>query len=413
METTGTAWRAQTVRRANLSTVLREVRRSGHASRSELVSATGLTRSAIGGLVAELDQLGFVQEHAATSDGSPGRPSQVACMDGTRVGALAVEIAVDGIGAAIVGLDGVVVHSRRMTRARTLVPVDETVRDIIGLLRALGVESPTIAGRRLVGLGVAIAGLVDDTTNVVVRAPNLDWTDVALGRALTDSLELGLPVYVANDGDVGALAETRFGAAVGVADMVYVSGEVGVGGGVFVGGRRVAGRSGFAGEIGHMPINPKGQSCRCGSSGCWETEVGERALLARWGRDGDDGVQALGEMMAAARRGERAAVEAFAEEARWLGLGIAGLINLFDPEIVVLGGFFGPILPLIGEQLRCEVEGRVFLGAARTIPLVAGALGGDAGLIGAAELAFEPFLENPLMVRGVASGAASDRTKDS
>ena len=114
MNTTGTAWRAQTVRRANLSTVLKAVRRSGHASRSQLVSATGLTRSAIGGLVAELDELGLIREHGATSDGSPGRPSQVVRVDGGRVGALAVEIAVDGIGAAIVGLDGAVVHSRRL-----------------------------------------------------------------------------------------------------------------------------------------------------------------------------------------------------------------------------------------------------------------------------------------------------------
>ena len=399
METTGSAWRAQTVRRANLSTVLAEVRRGGHSSRSQLVSATGLTRSAIGGLVAELDQLGLVQEHAATSDGSPGRPSPVARMDGTRVGALAVEIGVDGIGAAIVGLDGVVVRSQRLTRERTPVPAEETVRKVLGLIRSLGVQSPTVDGRRLIGLGVSIAGLVDDSSNVVVRAPNLDWRDVALGQALTDALELDLPVFVANDGDVGALAEARFGAAVGISDLVYISGEVGVGGGVLVGGRRVAGRSGFAGEIGHMPVNPNGSACRCGSSGCWETEIGELALLARGGRDTDAGVGALTEMMAAAERGEPLAVEAFAEETRWLGLGLAGLINIFDPEIVVLGGFFASILPLIGDALRREVEARIFLGVERTVPLVAGRLGLDAGLIGAAELVFEPLVENPLLVR--------------
>jgi len=399
MNTTGTAWRPQTVRRANLSTVLAAVRDRGQASRSELVSATGLTRSAIGGLVAELDELGLVREHGAASDGSPGRPSQVVHVDGRRVGAVAVEIAVDGIGAAIVGLDGTVIHSRRLMRSRETVPVEQTVRDVIGLLRALGVESPTIGGRRLVGLGVAIAGLVDDATNVVVRAPNLGWTDVGLGEALGAQLGFELPVFVANDGDVGALAEVRFGAGVGIGEMLYVSGEVGVGGGLFVGGRRVAGRSGFAGEIGHMPINPDGRPCRCGSSGCWETETGELALLARGGRDSDAGIHALAEMIEAAERGEPRAVAAFADEARWLGLGIAGLINIFDPELVVLGGFFGPILPLIGEQLRREVEARVFLGAARTVPIVASRLGADGGLIGAAELAFEPLVENPLMVR--------------
>lgn len=398
MNTTGTAWRAQTVRRANLSTVLTAVRRSGQVSRSELVSATGLTRSAIGGLVAELEELGLLRERGATSDGSPGRPSQVARVDGTRVGALAVEIAVDGIGAAVVGLDGVVVRSQRMMRSRTPVPVDRTVQDVVRLLRGLGIESPTIDGRRLVGLGVAIAGLVDDATNVVVRAPNLDWTDVGLGRALTDELGFDLPVYVANDGDVGALAEARFGAAVGVADMVYVSGEVGVGGGLFVGGRRVAGRSGFAGELGHMPINPAGRPCRCGSSGCWETEIGEVALLVRGGRDPHGGMAAVIEMMEAAAGGEPAAIAAFAEESRWLGVGISGLINIFDPEMVVLGGFFGPILPFVQERLNSELEGRRFDGVGRTVDIVAGALAGEAGLIGAAELAFEPLIENPLLL---------------
>jgi predicted NBD/HSP70 family sugar kinase len=399
MERMGTAWRAQTVRRANLSTVLQALRQGGSVSRSQLVSATGLTRSAIGGLVAELNDLGLVREEAATPDGSPGRPSPIARVDATRVGALAVEIAVDGLGAAIVGLDGVVVRSRRIERSRTPVPVDETVRNVVALIRALGVDAPTDGSRQLVGVGVAIAGLVDDTTNVVVRAPNLEWTDVGLGQVLADALGLDLPVFVANDGDVGALAEVRFGAAVGVSEMLYISGEVGVGGGAFVGGRRVAGRSGFAGEIGHMPINPNGRACRCGSSGCWETEVGELALLARGGRDADDGIGALAEMMSAAERGEPTAVEAFVEETRWLGLGLAGLINIFDPEIVVLGGFFGPILPLIGDSLRREVEARVFLGAARTVPIVAGELGADAGLIGAAELAFEPLVQNPLMER--------------
>ena len=294
-------------------------------------------------------------------------------------------------------------------------PVERTVRDVVGLIRALGVESPTIDGRRLVGLGVAIAGLVDDATNVVVRAPNLGWTDVGLGQALSDQLGFALPVVVANDGDVGALAEVRFGAGVGVDEMLYISGEVGVGGGyswgvdVWLGDPVSPGRSGTC------------RSTRTGSragvvrSGCWETETGELALLARGGRNSDAGIRALAEMMEAAERGEAGALAAFAEEARWLGVGIAGLINIFDPALVVLGGFFGPILPLIGEQLRSEVEARVFLGAARTVPIVAGDLGADAGLIGAAELALEPLVENPLMVRDVESTAelAPDGTKDS
>jgi predicted NBD/HSP70 family sugar kinase len=399
MNKSGTAWRAQTVRRANLSTVLTAVRQSGQASRSQLVSATGLTRSAIGGLVAELSDLGLVREVGASSDGSPGRPSQVACVDDSRVGVLAVDIGVDGIAVAIVGLDGNVVQARRVSRARVAFPVDETVRDVLALVSALGVESAIVGDRRLGGVGVAIAGLVDDATNVVVRGPNLGWTDVALGQILAEELGFGLPVFVANDGDVGAFAEARFGAAVGVAQMVYISAEVGVGGGLVVGGRRVAGRSGLAGEVGHMVVNPGGNGCRCGSTGCWETEIGESALLVRGGRDRTAGAQGIADLMDAARQGESTASEAFAEQARWMGIGLSGLINIFDPEMVVLGGILGSILPLINERLQCEIDERVLLGNARTVRLVAGALGDDAGLVGAGELAFEPLIDDPLMVR--------------
>lgn len=399
MNKSATAWRAQTVRRANLSTVLAAVRQGGQASRSQLVSATGLTRSAIGGLIAELSELGLVRELGAPSDGSPGRPSQMAQINEAAVGALAIDIGVDGIAVAIVGLDGTVVESRRRARPRTAVPVDETVRDVVALARALGVESATVDGRCLVGVGVAIAGLVDDSTNVVARAPNLGWVDVPLGSVLADELGIGLPVFVGNDGDVGALAEARFGAAVGIADMVYVSAEVGIGGGVVVGGRRVAGRSGFAGEIGHMAVNPVGSECRCGSTGCWETEIGEMALLARGGREPTGGAPAIEEMRQAAVDGDDAALAAFDEHARWMGIGVSVLVNIFDPEVVVLGGFLASVLPLIDARFRADVSRRVVLGESRTVELVPGALGDDAGVIGAAELAFEPLVDDPLLAR--------------
>lgn len=398
MTSEGTVWRARSVRRANLATVLSAVRHRGPASRSQLVAATGLTRSAIGELVTELGELGLVSELAATPDGSPGRPSPIVQIDDTRVGALAIEINVDGIGVGIVGLDGTVVHSRSLTRAGVPASVEATVASVLDLVDSLDVDGWTTGRRHLVGIGVAIPGLVDHDTNVVRRAPNLDWTSVPLGEILARRLGLHLPVFVVNDGDVGALAEMRFGAAVGVSDMVYVSGEVGVGGGIFSGGRRIVGRSGLAGEIGHVPVNPNGSPCRCGSRGCWETEIGEAVLLTRAGRDPAGGPSAIDEMMDAAQHDEHAATAALAEQARWLGIGIAGLINIFDPELVVLGGFLGSIFPVIRNQLFAEVSTRGFGGIERSVDIVAGKLGAQTGLIGAGERALEPVLSDPLMV---------------
>ncbi len=398
MNAAGTAWRAQSVRQANLSAVLSAVRTGGPASRSQLVASTGLTRSAIGGLVTELSELGLVRERAATPDGSPGRPSPIVEIDDARLGVLAIEINVDLISVAVVGLDGTVARSRSASRSGVPAPVDGTVDSVLELVDSLDIDARMSGDRRLVGIGVSIAGLVDHATNVVLRAPNLDWTNVPLGDIVDDRLGLHLPVSVENEGDVGALAEARFGAAVGASDFVYVSGEVGVGGGIFSDGRRIVGRSGLAGEIGHIPVNPDGAPCRCGSTGCWETEVGEAALLARGGRDPDGGVRAVDEMVEAARRGEPTAARALDEEARWLGIGIAGVINVFDPQLVVLGGFFSAILPMIRDRLTAEVSARGFAGVDRPVDVLGGRLGVHAGLIGAAERALEPVLGNPLLV---------------
>jgi predicted NBD/HSP70 family sugar kinase len=226
-------------------------------------------------------------------------------------------------------------------------------------------------------------------------APNLGWRDVALGERLIESLETNLPIFVANEADLGALAEQRRGAAVGTNHVLFISGEVGVGGGLIVDGRPFTGLAGYAGEVGHMPVNPAGSVCRCGSVGCWETEVGERALLTRAGRQPDGGRAEVDAVLRDARSGSSVAIGAFNEVGRWLGVGLAGLVNVLNPELIVLGGQFGRIYPFVGTALRTELD-RLALDASREIVRVVPAtLGVDAPLLGAAELAFEPLLADP------------------
>ena len=395
----GTALRAASMRRVNLSTVLDVVRFGGAVSRSGLVASTGLTRSAIAGIVGELERIGLVVEDAAVSDGRPGRPSLVVRVDPDRVGVLAIEIGVDEIGAAVVALDGRVLHSRRAVRPRNRVPVGETVTDVVALVRSLVDGPATSDGRRLLGVGIAVAGLVDEGAGNVVVAPNLGWRDVAIGERLRRALGTtvaGLRIVVGNDGDLGGLAESRFGAAVGAPHMVYANAEVGVGGGLFVGGRRIVGRSGFAGEIGHVPLDPNGEPCACGSIGCWETVVGERAFLRRAGRDPDGGGRGVAEIVASALAGDPRAIEAVDDEATWLGVGVAGLVNVFDPDVVVLDGIFARVLEVAGERFAEELAARAFRGLGREVPVVAGRLGADSRLVGAAELVLESVLSDPL-----------------
>jgi predicted NBD/HSP70 family sugar kinase len=396
------AARTPHLRRSNLALVLDQLRRCGPRSRSQLVTGTGLTRSAIAGLVGELEALSLVIEEPSESDGRPGRPSPVVRIDDRSIGALAIEVFVDEVGAAIVALDGSVVSSVRLARSRDRVNTDDTIADIAVLLDQLDDLAAADEKRLLIGCGVSVPGLVRDIDGLVVAAPNLGWIDVALDDMLSPVLADDLPISVGNDADLGAVAESRFGAAVGSDQMIFVSGEVGVGGGLVADGRRVVGANGFAGEIGHFPVNPDGERCRCGSIGCWETEVGERALLARAGLDPDGGRAAVDDLLERAEAADPAVVAALAVEARWLAIGIAGLVNVLDPDTVVLGGLFARILPLLRVSLDEELASRRHPAPRSNVLVVGAALGARAVTVGAAELAFGAVLGDPARAMNLA-----------
>lgn len=386
--------RSETVRSANLSTILRELHFRGPASRSELVARTGLTRSAIGALVGELVKAGFVDEQRASSDGSPGRPSPVAAPVADRNVTVGVDVAVDSLGVAAIGLGGNVLHSIRVDRPRARIDVDATIDDIVAMVR--DVERLLVPDCRIFGVGVSVVGLVNRTDNTVAIAPNLGWRDVAFGTRLHHALGWRTEVVVSNDADLAALAELRRGVAAGVRDVLYVWGEVGVGGGLISRGEPITGAAGFAGEIGHLPVNPDGRPCRCGAVGCWETEIGEGTLLERSGRSADGGRDAVDALIADAEAGVDAAVGALRSQARWLGIGLAGLINVMNPSMVVLGGLLGRVFPFERDDVAAEIEARAIESSRRGVRVVTSGLRGDAPLVGAGELAFEAVLADPM-----------------
>jgi predicted NBD/HSP70 family sugar kinase len=385
--------RSETVRRANLSAIVRELHNRGPLSRSELVSRTGLTRSAIRGLIGELVAADLVSEERAVPLGAPGRPSTVVRLNADRAVVLALEIAVDSLAVAAVGLGGEVLDLVRVDRPRSHLSVDATVADLVGL--AAGMHRRRAHAGNLIGVGVAVVGVVRRTDGFVPMAPNLGWRDVPLGEHLATALDTTVPISVANEADSGALAEHRRGAAVGADHVIFISAEVGVGGGLIVDGRPLTGVAGYGGELGHIPVNPAGVACGCGSVGCWETEVGASALLQRAGHAPGGGRTEVDAVLREAAAGAPIALHALDVTGRWLGFGLAGLVNVFNPELVVLGGLFGRIHPFLATTLQSELE-RLTLPAPRAlVRVVPATLGEDAPLIGAAELAFEPLLGDP------------------
>jgi predicted NBD/HSP70 family sugar kinase len=208
-----------------------------------------------------------------------------------------------------------------------------------------------------------------------------------------------VPLTIANDADLGGLAEHARGAGRATSDMVYLQCEVGIGAGIIAGGRPLEGTAGCAGEVGHLVVNPGGLQCRCGAVGCWETEAGEMALLRHAGRGNDSSWRAsVSELLAEAARDDPSARAAVQTVGQWLGIGIASLVNIFNPELVVLGGFFSKLYPHVEMALREQVRTRAMAPARNFVNIVPAMLGPDAALLGAAELALEPMLADPTMI---------------
>ena len=387
--------RSETIRRANLSAIVRALHCDGPLSRSELGARTGLTRSAIRVLIGELSAAGLVDELNGPLLGTPGRPSAVVRLRPGRAVVLALEVAVDYLAAALVGIGGQVLRMRRVDRSRARVSVEETIRDLVALAGTLTEGDAADDIEELVGIAVAFAGIVRRTDDVVAMAPNMGWREVPLGDLLARALGTKLRVMVANEADLGALAEQRRGAGAGVQEMLFISGEVGVGGGLIVDGRPMTGATGYGGEIGHMPLNPAGGACGCGSFGCWEVEVGEQALLALAGHPVDGGRSEVDRVLDDARAGDEQALAAFDQVGTWLGRGIAGLVNVLNPQLVVLGGLFQRVYQYVEPSLRIEVQRLTLRPTAAVVTIASSSLGVDAPLLGAAELAFERLLDDP------------------
>jgi predicted NBD/HSP70 family sugar kinase len=385
--------RSETVRRANLSAIVRELHGSGPLSRSDLVTRTGLTRSAIRGLIGELVAGRLAAEGPAALDGTPGRPSPLVRPDPHGAVVIALEIAVDSLAAATVGLGGRVFDLVRVDLPRGRTSVGDIAADLADLASTLRGRLP--ANAPIIGVGVAVVGVVRRSDGMVSMAPNLGWRDEPLGEHLSAALDLDVPIVFANEADLAALAEHRRGAAIGIDDVLLVWGSVGVGGGLIVDGEPLTGVAGYSGEVGHIPVNPDGLPCRCGSQGCWETEVGMSALLRRAGRSPESGHDGFDAVLADAGAGDPVALDAFAETGRWLGIGLAGIINTLNPELVVLGGRLTSSYPFVRSALEAELDRRVLRASRRILHVVTTSLGVDAPVLGAAERAFEPLLADP------------------
>ncbi|MGW4467283.1 ROK family protein [Micromonospora sp. NPDC004704] len=400
------------LRRANLSRTLGHLRIHGPRSRAAIAAGTGLHKATVSSLVDELLARRLVRETGLEYSGAAGRPGRAVALDGAGVGALGVAINVDYLGVHGTDLAGRPLVERRIpfdaTRGgpdRCVAALTEVTRDALRDLEHLGATP--------VGVTVAVPGLVDVGRGTVVLAPNLDWHDLPLAARLTAALPTGLRVVVDNDANLAALAEHTYGVAAGSRDLVYLTGEVGVGGGVISDGRLLRGNDGFSGEVGHLPVDPGGRRCGCGRTGCWETKVGLAELVRAITPDRAYGLdpgplrvpeERVAELHRRLVADDPVALSAVAEVGRWLGLGGAILVNLVNPRVLVLGGYFATLADWLIPAARAELDRLAVAGPAAHCRFVASDLGFTAAARGAAGVVVDRVIADPTSVGNPRSG---------
>lgn len=394
------------VRKLNTSLILDCLRTRGPLSRARLSAVTGLNRSTVSSLVNDLLEEHLVREIGLEPAGR-GRPGMLLELSPDGGCAVGVEIGVDFISVVLTDFVAQILWRQRISSD------PEDGQDVIveraeAIVRA-ALEIGKDRGLRSLGIGVGVPGLVDVQQGSLVFAPNLHWRDVPLRQMWTQRFNLS--VFVENEANAAALGEYYFGVARDVQSLIYLSAGVGLGGGIIIKGKLFRGSGGYAGEVGHMTMDPNGKPCGCGKRGCWETVVGPRAIVRQVREaletNAESQIRTLVQddlesidvdvVVRAAQAGDHVARKALEEVGVQLGIGIANLVNAFNPEMVVLGGALSLastfLLPVIEETARKHALAQPY----DIVKVAASAHGADACVVGAVALVLDEILREPML----------------
>ena len=390
-----------TIRKHNASLVLNQLRLYAPLSRADLAKRIGLNRSTVSSIVAQLLEAKLIVETELRMD-KIGRPGLLLELNAQGGGMIGVEIGIDFIH---VILTDFVTHV--LWRRRILIGAgepQETYTHIAEEMIRQALQRAEQMPLAVMGIGLALPGMVDAAHGELKYAPNLRWHDVPFGSRW--SKRFGLPIVVENNANAGAMGEYYFGAARNVGHFIYLGGDTGIGGGIIMDGQIFRGRGGFAGEIGHMTIEPEGDLCSCGRRGCWETLVGPRAVVAKYRSRTEasvgDGVRldsdeiGFGELVEAAGLGDLAAMAVLQDAARYLGIGIANLVNILNPQLVVLGGVLGQASEQLVPVIKETVKQNSLFPMRAALSIVPSLNGADDCVMGAVALVLDNILREPV-----------------
>ncbi|MEU8540406.1 ROK family protein [Streptomyces sp. NPDC048717] len=372
-------------------------------TRAVLTAELGVTRATAGAVAAELEALGLIRVDSkpGAAAGSQGRPSHRLSVAEDGPVALAAQVHADGFRAALVSLGGTIVAT-----APGCVTVSADPAQVLGAVVDAGAELLRASGRRCVGAALAAPSAVAEPEGTALNPLHLAWPAGApVGEIFAERVRaagIDGPAFTGNDVNLAALAEHRHGAGRGARDLLCVAtGHRGVGGALVLDGRLHTGSSGLALEVGHLTVNPEGRPCHCGARGCLDVEADPLAFLTAAGRAPGPEVSLLQQSRDLLRDHPddtqvRAATEELIDR---LGLGLAGLVNILNPDRIILGGLHGELLAAAPDRLRAVVADRSLWGRSGGVPILPCTLDHNS-LVGAAELAWQPVLDDPLNALG-------------
>lgn len=393
------------VKAHNLRAILLSLLDEGSLSRVGLAKKTGLSTTTVTNLIAELLTQGIVVEEGEEVSNGPrrvGRPRTALRLVNSARYAVGVHIGVGRYRVAVTDLNACIQSER--SEPFDLETPAEKVLDSIAQTVSDTIQTSGINRDRLIGLGVGASGLVNFHTGVNVLAPNLGWRDVPIGEYM--DARLGMPVVVDNNVRTMALGEAFFGAGKGVNSLAFVYGRVGLGAGFVVGGQVFRGSSAGAGEIGHsVLIANGGEACRCGNTGCLETLVSEPGLVAEalelaqrqphsplateLALSGNQ--LSIEQLFRLAREGNAPLRELISRRAYYLGMALANLVNILNPELIILGGMFAQGYDLMQPSVEETMRRMAFAGLGDKVRVRVTSFGHQAGTIGASALALTTF----------------------
>lgn len=384
--------RQSTLRESNLALVTRTVLAAPvPLSRAGVAQQTAMTRSTVSRLVDDLVSGGVLSELDPPAVAGPGRPA-TPLVAGTGLAALGLQVNATYLAARVLDLRGRVVVER--LELGDFVGCDP--RATLARLARLSAEALDAVpdGVRLIGAGLALPGLVSTENAELLLAPNLGWSALRPSELLGHEATGGHTVRVDNEANLGArtVAEPSPGRPGEHSDFVYLSGEIGIGGAIVVDGELMTGGNGWAGEVGHVCVDPDGPPCPCGSAGCLEQYAGRRALFTAAGLPTDANATTLRHRVSV---GDPRAVAAITAATRALAIALAGVVNVLDLHTIVLGGHLGQIADLLGIDLEAQLTGRSL--SARWAPTTLHTIGDDPapGATGAALQELSGVLRQP------------------